>query len=170
MKTALAGGEVTSNSALAKLAASDGNWNSFANADDSLQAQRENIDAIFDGAPTFAEAMDEHGYTTPRAEKIDTLAPSLLLSTTIDEEPTSQTSLVLAAGPPEDDALNGALVVITNSVDTSQKSVGLVKDYVAATKTLTLVTDPEIFTFADGDTVDVIASGSPAALWLGSSP
>jgi len=170
MKNAPAGGEITSNSALAKLAASDGNWTSFVNTDDSLQAQRENIDAIFDGAPTFAEAMDEHGYTTGRAEKIDKLAPLLLLNTTINGNPASNTSLVLTDGPPDDDALNGALVVITDESEPTQKSVGLVKNYDQATKTLTLVTDPEVFTFADGDQVEVIATGSPAALWLGGSP
>jgi hypothetical protein len=172
MKNALAGGEITSNSAIAKLAASDGNWASFVNSDDSLQAQRDHIDTIFDGAPTFAEAMDDQGYTTQRAEKIDKLAPALLLSTAIDGSTVAvtQTSFVLAGGPPDDDALNGALVVITNSIDASQKSVGLVKDYNGTTKELTLLTDPGVFTFADGDQVDVIATGSPAALWLGGSP
>ena len=100
------------------------------------------------------------------------MAPSLLLSTTIDGTPASNTSLVLADGSLVDDALNGALVIVTNESDPDhvKKAVGLVKNYDQATKTLTLVTDPGIFTFADEDQVDVIASGSPAALWLGGSP
>jgi hypothetical protein len=180
MKNALAGGEITSNSALAKLAASDGNWTSFVNADESLQAQRENIDAILDGAPTFAQAMDDHEYTSSRAMKLDNLdmpvsevrneTPSLLLSTMINGTPASNTSLVLADGPSTDGGLVGALVIITDGSVGSQKAVGLVKNYDHATNTLTLVTDPGIFTFADGDQIDVIATGSPAALWLGGSP
>ena len=143
----------------------------------ALEASVQDVLDFFDGAPTFAEAMDDHHYTTDRADKLDNLdvpvskaGPSLLLSTTIAEEPESNISLVLANGPAQNNALNGALVVITAEGDPTKKAVGLVKDYDETTETLTLVTDPEIFTFADGDTVDVIASGSPAALWLGGSP
>ncbi len=95
---------------------------------------------------------------------------SLLLSTTVDGLPASNTSLVLSDGPSVDNSLTGALVIITDMSVSSQKAVGLVKSYDHTTKTLTLVTDPEIFTFADGDQIDVIATGSPAALWLGGSP
>jgi hypothetical protein len=127
------------------------------------------FDALFDGAPTFAEAMDDHGYTTNRAEKIDRLAPSLLLSTTV-EFAASQTSLELDEGPAEDDVFNGSLVIITDASEPAIKAVALIKDYDGDTKTITLVTDPEIFTITAEDSVDVIATGSPAALWLGSSP
>ena len=130
------------------------------------------FDDLFENAPTFAEAMDDHGYTTTRAEKIDDLAPSLLVSSAIDDTSVTvtQTSFALADGPSEDDALNGAIVIITDVSNPSVKAIGLVKDYDGSTETVTLVTDPGIFTFADGDAVDVIAAGSPAALWLGGSP
>jgi hypothetical protein len=114
--------------------------------------------------------MDAHGYTSARAEKIDALAPSLLLSTTIDGSPTSQTIFTLTAGPPDDNALNGALVIITSAGDDSQKAVGLVRSYDQASKTVTLVTDPGIFEFGDGDQVDFIATGVSVPLWLSGDP
>lgn len=135
----------------------------------TLSGTTNDFDELLDGAPTFADAMDDHGYTTERAEKVDRLAPSLLLSTTV-EVAASQTSLVLDEGPTEDDVFNGSLVIITDASEPAVKAVALVKDYEGDTKTITLLTDPEIFTIAAEDSVDIIAAGSPAALWLGSSP
>jgi hypothetical protein len=143
-----------------------------ANVTTELQAglpSQSYFDALFDGAPTFAEAMDDHGYTTGRAEKIDRLAPSLLLSAKVHVA-ASQTSLVLDEGPSEDDLFNGSLVIITDASEPTVKAVALIKDYDGDTRTITLLTDPEIFTITVEDTVDIIATGSPAALWLGSSP
>jgi len=138
------------------------------NATDSLEAQRDNLDALVNGAPTFAQAMSDHGYTTARAEKIDKLAPSLLVNTTISAL-TNQTTFTLAAGPPDDDALNGALILVTDETDSTQKAVGLVKKYVGgSSRTVTLVADPSVFMMANGDEVDVIAGGSPIPLWLAS--
>lgn len=131
------------------------------------------VDAIFaflDGAPTFGQAMDDHGYLTSRAEKIDRLAPTLLFTGVVDGAPDTQTSLVLVEGPPDDRSLNGALVIITDSEIESKKAVAIAKNYDAGTKTLTLVTDPGVFEIGDEDRVDVIATGEPAALWLGSTP
>jgi hypothetical protein len=140
-----------------------------------------NIYAWLNGAPTFSAAMDAHEYTSARAVKLDNLdmpvsgvrvqTPSLLVSTTISGSPSSQTTFVLAAGPPNDNALNGALVIVTNDANPTsvKKAVGLVKDYVGATRTVTLVTDPGIFSMASGDKVDIIAGG-PVPLWLGASP
>jgi hypothetical protein len=124
-----------------------------------------------DGAPTFSAAMDAHEYTSARAVKLDNLdmpvsgvraqTPSLLVSTTIATL-ASQTSFTLTAGPPDDGALNGAIVIVTSG---SKKAVGLVKDYIGSTRTVTLVTDPGIFSMAATHQVDVIAGGS-VPLWL----
>jgi hypothetical protein len=133
-----------------------------------LEPIRTGVDDLldyFDGAPTFGDAMDAQGYTAARAQKIDRLAPTLLVGTTINTL-ASQTSFTLSAGPSEDDALNGALVIVTNG---TQKAVGIVRDYVGSSKTVTLVTDPQIFTMASGHQVDIIAGG-PVPLWLGASP
>jgi hypothetical protein len=67
-------------------------------------------------------------------------------------------------GHTNDDALNGALVIVTRD---TQKAVGIVRDYAASTKTVKLVTDVGAFTIASGDTVDIIAVG-PVPLWLAS--
>jgi hypothetical protein len=56
-------------------------------------------------------------------------------------------------------------VVVTNG---TQKAVGIVRDYEAATETVTLLTELNGFTVASGNQVDVIAGG-PAPLWLGAS-
>jgi hypothetical protein len=109
----------------------------------------------FNGAPTFGEAMDDHGYTEARADKVDRLAPALLVSTTIHTL-NSQTNFKLAAGPPDDDALNGALLIVT---DGSHKAVGIVSAYDGDTTTVTLESDPGIFTMGATDQVDVIAIG-----------
>lgn len=89
---------------------------------------------------------------------------SLLLSDTIATA-TSQTEFILTAGLPDDNALNGALVIITQG---TKKCVGTVKldagSYVQATKTVTLHADPEIFTIADGDTIEFIAVKSQEVL------
>jgi hypothetical protein len=141
-------------------------YTDYNNTTDSLQAQRENFDSVLDGAPTFSQAMDAQGYTMALAQKLERVGPTLLVSTTIDGAPASQTQFVLAAGPPDDDALNGALVIVTNG---SQKAVGIVRDYIGASKTVTLVTDPQIYTMGSGNQVDIIAGG-PVPLWLGASP
>jgi len=87
--------------------------------------------------------------------------PDLLQSTTIATL-ASQTSFTLTAGSADNDAYNGALVVVTDSATATQKAVGIVLDYVGATKTVTLDGDPGIFTMAVGDDIDIIAT-SPAA-------
>lgn len=131
----------------------------------SLSAVIADIFEFLDGAPTFAEAMSDHGYTSARADKIDQLAPSLLVSSEIDDEEVAvtQTSFGLTSGPDDDDALNGSLVIISRG---TQKAVGVVKDYNGTNKQLTLVADPGIFTFDVDDQVDVIATGMSVPLWL----
>jgi hypothetical protein len=178
LKVAAVTGDVANNSVIAKVAAkgATADWATFDNTTDSLQAQRENIDTVLEGAPTFADAMNAQHYTVARADKLDNLdmavsavrnvTPSLLLNTTISGTPTSQTSFVLNAGPPDNGALNGAIVVVTSSTNPARKAVGLVKSYVASTKTVMLIADPGIYTMASGDSVDVIAAGAAVPLWL----
>ena len=82
--------------------------------------------------------------------------PELLQNTTIATL-ASQTSFTLTAGSADDDAYNGAMVVVTDQSTSTQKAVGKVSDYTGSTKTVTLEADPGIFTMAVGDTIDVIA-------------
>ena len=82
----------------------------------------------------------------------------LMVSTTIATL-TSQTVFTLTAGSPDNDAYNDQLVVVTDASTSTQKSRGIVSDYVGSTKTVTLRAAPG-FTIAAGDTVSIIAIGS----------
>lgn len=82
--------------------------------------------------------------------------PDLLQSTTIATL-ASQTSFTLTAGSADNDAYNDAMMVVTDSATSTQKCVARIRDYVGATKTITLETNPNVFTMAVGDTVDIIA-------------
>lgn len=83
--------------------------------------------------------------------------PQLLQSTTIATL-ASQTSFTLTAGSADDDAYVDAIAIITDSVTSVQKAVGLVSTYTGATKTVVLAADPGIFTMAVGDTIEIIAA------------
>lgn len=82
----------------------------------------------------------------------------LMVSTTIAAI-SSQTVFTLTDGSPDNDAYNDQLVVITDADTSTQKSRGIVSDYVAFTKTITLRGAPG-FTIAAGDAVAIIAIGS----------
>lgn len=69
----------------------------------------------------------------------------------------SQTSFTLTAGPAENNALLGAMVIVRDAVSIDQLCVGLISAYTGATRTVTLGVDPGIFTMAIGDFVEVIA-------------
>jgi hypothetical protein len=86
-----------------------------------------------------------------------------MVSTTIATL-TSQTEFTLTAGSSDDNAYNNALIIITDATTAEQKAVGLVLDYVGATKTITLASDPAIFTIAAGDKVGIIGNTSSAVL------
>ena len=82
----------------------------------------------------------------------------LMVSTTIATL-TSQTVFTLTDGSADNDAYNDQLVVITDASTSTQKSRGIVSDYVGATKTVTLRAAPG-FTIATGDGVAIMAIGS----------
>ena len=99
--------------------------------------------------------------------------PQLLLTTTLAAL-TDQKTFTLTAGSDDDDAYNGALVVVTDSTTATQQAVSRVSDYTGSTRTVTLVSDPGIFTMAAGDTIELIATdhtvavGAPGGVgWLG---
>lgn len=93
------------------------------------------------------------------ANKVETVLgdeATLLVSTTIATL-TSQTEFTLSAGSADNDAYNNALIVITDQSTVSQKTFGIVSDYVGSTKTVTLSATPK-FTIAAGDSVSIVAS------------
>ena len=87
--------------------------------------------------------------------------PQLLQNTTIATL-ASQTSFTLTAGSADDDAYVGAVIVVTDQSTSTQKAVGSISAYTGSSKTVTLTSDPAIFTMAVGDTVDIIANASTA--------
>lgn len=92
--------------------------------------------------------------------------PSTLQITTIASL-ASQVSFTLTAGSADNDAYNGATIVITDQSTSTQKAVATVSDYVGSSRTVTLASDPGIFTMATGDTVNIIMS--PLSATIGES-
>lgn len=83
----------------------------------------------------------------------------LLHSTTILSL-SSQTVFTLTDGSADDDAYNNQMIVVTDQSTGTQKAVGRISDaggYVGASRQVTLVSDPGIFTMANGDTVEIWA-------------
>lgn len=134
-------------------------------ADNLKKIADDNGGVDFDAATDSLEAIRNRGdaeWTTGAGGT----PPTTLQSTTIAVY-TSQTSFTLTAGSADDNAYNGAMIIITDQSTGTQKAVGLISNYTGATLTVTLVADPlAAFTFANGDTVDIIAitKAVPAAL------
>lgn len=114
------------------------------------------------GTDTAAILVDT-GTTLPaQITGLSTAAsPQLLQSTTIATL-ASQTSFTLTAGSADDDAYNGATVIVTDQSTSTQKAVGTVSDYTGSSKTVTLQSDPGVFTMAAGDAVAVLSSSGSA--------
>ena len=72
----------------------------------------------------------------------------------------SQTDFTLTAGSADNDAYNGCVLVVEDAATKVQKCVGVVNDYTGSTKTVTLQTNPGVFTMAVGDLVTVLADRS----------
>jgi hypothetical protein len=80
-----------------------------------------------------------------------------------------QTSFTLTAGPADNNALVGCAVVVHDVASAVQIAVGIISAYTGSTKTVTLESDPAIFTMAAGDNVAVFlrrGSGT-AAVFVG---
>lgn len=77
--------------------------------------------------------------------------PAAVLNTTIATL-ASQTSFTLAAGPAEDDALNGWIALIHDVASAVQMGVGVVSDYTGSTRTVTLLSGVT-FTAAASDNI-----------------
>jgi hypothetical protein len=86
-----------------------------------------------------------------------------LLDTTIATL-SSQTSFTLEEGPAEDNALNNCPVIVHDVASAVQVAMGYVSDYTGATKTVTLASDPGIFTMAAGDNISFFMSSNVAAV------
>jgi hypothetical protein len=134
-------------------------------ATDALVAYDPPTKAELDTAEANIRGVDNDTLKT-LSDQIDGLstaaAPQLLQNTTIATL-TSQTVFTLTAGSADDDAYNGAIIIITDQTTATQKAVGQISAYVGSTKQVTLSADPGIFTMAVGDKVDILAA-------IGSAP
>lgn len=147
LSTSVTGTDVANDSVFAQLVSASGtaDWDDFDNTTDSLQA----LQAEHDATQTDIGAISAGSN------------PTLLQTTTIATL-ASQTSFTLTAGSADDDAYNNQIIIVVDQSTSTQKAVGIIQDYVGSTRTVTLDTDPGIFTMAVGDTVYVVAT-SPAA-------
>jgi len=114
--------------------------------------------ATFAGATDCLEAIRDRGDSawTTGAGGSDRL---LMVDTTIATL-ASQTSFTLTAGSVDDNAYNNCTIVIEDVSTATQKAVGIISDYVGATKTVTLKYDPGIFTMATTDKVYILAENA----------
>jgi len=113
-------------------------------------------------AQSLADLKDfaDTGYD-PATNKVKGVSPELLQNTTIATL-ASQISFTLTAGSANDNAYNGARIIVTDAVTSTQKATALISNYIGATKTITLSADPAIFTMAAGDLVDIVAANNNA--------
>lgn len=70
----------------------------------------------------------------------------------------SQTSFTLEEGSSDDDTYNGARAIITDNFTGTKKAIGLILDYTGSTKTVTLATDPGIFTMSVGMGIEILVT------------
>lgn len=93
--------------------------------------------------------------TTGIADSMEDIG--LVMESTTIATYTSNTVFTLTAGSADDDAYNGAVIVIEDVTTAAQKAFGLVSDYTGSTKQVTLVADPlPGFTFAATDKVTIM--------------
>lgn len=91
---------------------------------------------------------------------LDAITDRFLMQETTIATLTSQTSFTLTAGSADDDAYNNCTIVIEDASTATQKAVGLISNYVGASKTVTLKYDPVVFTMAVTDKVYILADNS----------
>ena len=129
----------------------------------AIEAQTDDIGALGAGLTAIIGADGDTLKTL--SDQIDALTtsagPQVLVDTTIATLST-QTSFTLTAGSADNDAYNGAVAIITDQSTATQKAVATILDYVGSSKTITLASDPAIFTMATGDSIAILANISSA--------
>ena len=91
---------------------------------------------------------------------IQTTVGAPVVQTTTIATLASQTSFTLTAGSADNSAYKGCVIVVQDVATAVQKAVGVISAYTGATKTITLQTDPAVFTMAAGDIVTILADRS----------
>lgn len=124
----------------------------------NLEDIADNGTATYDRSTDSLQAIRDRGDSawTTGAGGSDRL---LMVDTTIATL-ASQTSFTLTAGSADDSAYVGCTIVIEDASTSTQKAVGIVDAYTGATKTVTLLQDPGVFTMAASDKVYILAEKS----------
>ena len=141
MAVAVTGGDVADNSVIAKLAADDStaDWDTFDNTTHSLEAIR---------------IRGDNEWITGGGAA----SPALLLDTTVAIV-YSQTQVTLSTGSDQDDAYNGATIILEDASNSDFPSLRTVTDYVGLSKTLVIDAAPGFDTdMIAGDGVVILAA------------
>jgi hypothetical protein len=101
------------------------------------------------------DALIDNAYDSNRG-LAGTALDSMVLANTTIATLSDQQNFTLTAGSADNDVYNRMVAVIIDQSTAAQKSVGLITDYVGASKTVTLASAPG-FTVATGDTVQILA-------------
>lgn len=104
--------------------------------------------------------------STTAAIALEALTGALVLTSATIETVTSQTVFVIpdTADATDDDAYNGAIAVFIDGTDPNQKSIRLVKDYDAGTRSVTVSEAPD-FTITTSDTITILSTGTAGEVW-----
>jgi hypothetical protein len=120
--------EVTDGTVLSNIMSATSDTSTYVVADDSL----EGISGVAGGATN----------------------PNMLLSTTVNGAPATQTQFVLAAGSNDDDAYKSLTIVLYDVSESNYPSVRTVTSYTQSSKTILIDAAPD-FTLADTDAVKI---------------
>lgn len=127
----------------------------------ATSAKQDTMETTLNAIPTTAMRGTDNAAT---AANLDILLQGLILQDTTIATLASQTSFTLTAGSADNNAYNGATIVVINVSTGTQKAFGSISDYVGSTKTVTLAQDPEIFTMAVTDKVFILSSDTFAII------
>jgi len=114
------------------------------------------VDTVVDAIPTTAMRGTDSAAT---AANLATLTNAAVLTSATIETVTSQTQFVIPApaDATDDNAYNSATAVFIDGTDPNQKSIRLVTDYAASTRTITVQTAPD-FTITTSDTLTILSA------------
>ena len=93
---------------------------------------------------------------------LDALTRTIAIFDTTIATLATQVSFTLTAGPADDNAINGCMILVTDQADATQIAFAGIQDYAQATKTVTLDADPGIFAMAATDLATISCYGVSA--------
>ena len=119
------------------------------------------VNAAADLANTDYDAATGTEIATVQAD-LDALTRTIAIVDTTIATLTTQVSFTLTAGPADDNAINGCMIMVTDQADATQMAWATIQDYGQATKLITLDADPAIFLMAATDLATISCYGVSA--------